>query len=90
MAWLSTPDSAKASLDGGKTATVVLRRLDGGMNNRPVTMNNMDYFGYPRNTGFLLMPSEIEAYRVGHRAFEYHGTNGLVTTVEISSKDTGE
>jgi hypothetical protein len=87
MDWFFTPDSAKASLDGGKTAEIVLRRLDGGMNDKPVTMNNMDYFGYPRNSGFLLMPNEVEAYRVGERAFEYHGTNGLVTTVEISSED---
>jgi hypothetical protein len=88
MDWSFTADSAEASLNGGKTAVVVLRRMDGGMNTQPVTMNNMDYFGYPRNTGFLLMPDEIEAYRVGDKAFEYKGTNGLVTTVEISSKDT--
>jgi hypothetical protein len=87
MDWSFTADSAKASLDAGKTAEVVLRRLDGGMNNRPVTMNNMDYFGYPRNNGFLLMPGDIEAYRVGQHAFEYKGTNGLVTTVEIASTD---
>ncbi len=87
MDWSLTSDSAKASLDGGKTAEVLLRRLDGGMNDRPVTMNNMDYFGYPRNSGFLLMPDDVESYRLGDKAFEYHGTNGLVTTVEISSHD---
>jgi hypothetical protein len=87
MDWAFTKDSARATLDGGKTAEVVLRRLDGGMNDQPVTMNNMDYFGYPRNSGFLLMPNEVEAYRIGDKAFAYHGTNGLVTTVEISSKD---
>ncbi len=52
-----------------------------------VPMNKMDYFGYPRNSGFLLMPNDVEAYRVGNKAFEYHGTNGLVTTVEITSHD---
>lgn len=87
MSWLFTEDSAKASLDGGKTAEVVLRRLDGGMNTKPVTMNNMDYFGYPRNSGFLLMPNEIEAYRDGDKPFEYKGTNGLVTTVDMTSND---
>ena len=87
MNWSFTSDSAKASLDGGKTAEVVLRRLDGGMNDKPVTMNNMDYFGYPRNSGFLLMPNEIEAYRVGDKPFEYKGTNGLVTTVDMTSDD---
>lgn len=88
MTWSFSSDSARASLDRGRTAEVILRRLDGGMNERPVTLNNMDYFGYPRNTGFLLMPNEVEAYRAGDKAFEYRGTNGLVTTVEISSKDT--
>lgn len=87
MTWSFSSDSAKASLDRGRTAEVILRRLDGGMNERPVTLNNMDYFGYPHNTGFLLMPNEVEAYRAGDKAFEYRGTNGLVTTVEISSKD---
>jgi len=87
MQWSFTNDSARASLDNGKTAEVVLRRLDGGMNDKPVTMNNMDYFGYPRNSGFLLMPNEVEAYRVGEKAFEYKGTNGLVTTVEFASSD---
>jgi len=87
MTWSFTPDIARALLDGGKVAEIVLRRLDGGMNDRPVTMKNMDYFGYPRNTGFLLMPNEIEAYRAGDKPFEYRGTNGLVTTVEISSQD---
>lgn len=87
MTWSFSNDSAKASLDNGKTAEVVLRRLDGGMNDEPVTMNNMDYFGYPRNSGFLLMPNEVEAYKVGERAFEYKGTNGLVTTVDFASSD---
>lgn len=87
MDWAFNSDSARATLDGGKTAEVVLRRMDGGMNDKPVTMNNMDYFGYPRNSGFLLMPNEVEAYRSGDKAFEYHGTNGLVTTVEMTSAD---
>ena len=87
MNWSFTPDTAKATLDNGKTAEVILQRLDGGMNNNPVTMNNMDYFGYPRNSGFLLMPNEVEAYRVGDKAFEYKGTNGLVTTVDMNSGD---
>ena len=86
MSWSTTSDRAEASLDGGKTAEVVLRRLK-GMNDGPVTLNNLKYFGYPRNDGFLLMPNEVEAYRVGGKAFEFMGSNGFMTTVEITSKD---
>lgn len=84
--WATTPDGAEASLDGGKTAEVVLRRLK-GMNDGPVTLHNLKYFGYPRNNGLVLMPNEVEAYRVGERAFEFRGSHGLLTTVEITSKD---
>ena len=86
MNWSISSDRAEASLGGGKTAEVVLSRLK-GMNDGPVTLNNLKYFGYPRNDGFLLMPNEVEAYRVGEKAFEFRGSNGFLTTVEITSKD---
>ncbi|MGE5243304.1 MAG: DUF1326 domain-containing protein [Betaproteobacteria bacterium] len=89
MKWAADSRHAQASLDGGKTAELVLDRLE-GMNGGPVTMNNMDYFGYPRNDGFVLMPTKVEAYRAGKKSFEFRGTNGLLTTVEISSKDVGK
>lgn len=50
---------------------------------------NMDYFGYPRNNGFMLMPGDILAYRQGPHPFEYmgKGTNGLHTTLEMNAAD---
>jgi hypothetical protein len=33
------------------------------------------------------MPNEVEAYRVGPRAFEFKGTNGFMITYDINSKD---
>ncbi|MBI4364567.1 MAG: hypothetical protein HY568_03985, partial [Candidatus Latescibacteria bacterium] len=45
------------------------------------------YWGAPRNDGFVLMPNEVEAYRVGDKPFEFKGTNGFMITVDITSKD---
>jgi hypothetical protein len=33
------------------------------------------------------MPNEVEAYRVGDKAFEYKGTNGFMITIDIASGD---
>jgi hypothetical protein len=33
------------------------------------------------------MPNEVEAYRVGPKAFEFKGTNGFMITYDITSKD---
>jgi hypothetical protein len=84
--WMATTDRAEARLNGGKAAIVVLRR-NPGMTNDPVVIKNLRYFGAPRNAGFILMPNEIEAYRVGQNAFEYKGTNGFMITYDITSKD---
>jgi hypothetical protein len=35
------------------------------------------YVAAPRNDGCVLMPNEVEAYRVGPNAFEFKGTNGF-------------
>ncbi len=40
-----------------------------------------------RNSGFILMPNEVEAYRVGDKAFEFKGTNGFMITVDINARD---
>lgn len=84
--WTATNDRAEARLNAGKAAVVVLRR-NPGMTNEPVVIRNLRYFGAPRNTGFVLMPNEVEAYRVGKNAFEYKGTNGFMITYDITSKD---
>jgi hypothetical protein len=84
--WTATNDRAVARLNAGKAAEVVLRR-NPGMTTDPVVIRNLRYFGAPRNTGFILMPNEVEAYRVGPKPFEYKGTNGFMITYDINSKD---
>jgi hypothetical protein len=84
--WYFDKDGAHALLDGGKTAEVRLRRFP-GMTDGPVVMHNLRYWGAPRNDGFIMMPNEIEAYRVGPNAFEFKGTNGFMITVDLSSRD---
>jgi hypothetical protein len=34
-----------------------------------------------------MMPNEVEAYRIGDKAFEYKGTNGFMITLDINDKD---
>jgi len=90
MAWTAESGSAHASLGGGKIAEVVLRHPAGSaMADGPVVIKNLKYFGVPRNEGFIMMPNEVEAYRIGDKAFEYKGTNGFMITIDIASKDIG-
>jgi hypothetical protein len=84
--WEFTKDAAYATLDGGKTAEVRLKRFPGNTN-EPVVIHNLKYWGAPRNDGFVLMPNEIEAYRVGDKAFEFKGTNGFMITIDMNSND---
>lgn len=87
MEWSYTKDTAIAKLDGGKTAEVALRRHPGNTD-QPVVIHNLRYWGVPRNDGFVLMPNEVEAYRVGPKAYEYRKTNGFMITIDITSGDT--
>jgi len=84
--WKATKDRAEARLDGGKAGEVVLKRTQ-GMTDEPVVIKNLKYWGAPRNDGFVLMPNEVEAYRVGDKAFEFKGTNGFMITFDIAAKD---
>ena len=84
--WKAAKDRAEAKLGKGKLAEVVLRKAQ-GMSDEPIVIKNLKYWGAPRNDGFLLMPSEIEAYRVGDKAFEFKGSNGFMITFDITSKD---
>ena len=86
--WEFTKDHAVATLDGGKTAEVRLRRQDGNANSaEPPVIKNLKYWGAPRNDGFVLMPNEVQAYRVGPKAYESKGTNGFMLTLDLTSKD---
>jgi hypothetical protein len=84
--WQFDADGAHALLDGGKTAEVKLRRFP-GMTDKPVVINNLRYWGAPRNDGFIMMPNDVQAYRVGPNAFEFKGSNGFMITVDLNSKD---
>ncbi len=86
LEWQVTQDGVEARLDGGKVAEIVLRHL-GGLADEPVVIKNLAWGGEPRNDGFTLMSSEVEAYRVGEKAFEYKGTNGFMVTVDMTSED---
>lgn len=86
--WQFDKDHAIATLDGGKTAEVRLRRQEGNANRpEPPVIMNLRYWGAPRNDGFVLMPNEVQAYRVGPKAYESKGTNGFMVTFDLSSKD---
>jgi len=84
--WEFNKDTAHATLDGGKTAEVKLKRQPGNTSD-PVVIHNLKYWGAPRNDGFVLMPNEIEAYHIGDKAFEFKGTNGFMITIDMNSND---
>jgi hypothetical protein len=85
--WEYNDQSAHATMDGGKTAEVKLVRTSAANGPGPVVLKNVHYWGAPRNDGFIMMPNDVEAYRVGPKAFEYKGTNGFLITVDIASQD---
>jgi len=84
--WTATKDQATAKLDNGNAGVVILNRFQ-GQTAEPVVIHNLKYFGAPRNDGFVLMPNEVETYKLGDKAFEYKGTNGFMITFDISAKD---
>ena len=84
--WEKSDDGARASLDGGKVAEVVLKPSE-GMNGEPVVLQNVKYMVVPRNDGLTIMPNEIEAYRAGDKPFAFKGTTGFTTTLDMTSKD---
>jgi hypothetical protein len=86
MEWRATRERAEARLDGGKTAEVVLRKAQGATDDA-IVIKNLKYDAAPRNDGFILMPNEVEAYRVGDKAFEFKGTTGFMVTIDMTSKD---
>jgi hypothetical protein len=86
MDWKAGDDRSVATLDGGKTAEVVLVKKQQVAGKAPV-IHNLPYWGAARNEGFVLMPNEVEAYRAGDKPFEFKGTNGFMITLDMTSKD---
>ncbi len=87
MTWQASTTSARAALDGGKTAEVVLKHpvAAAADDAQPVVIKNLQYWGATSNDGFVLMPNEVVAYRNGDKAFEYKGTNGFMITFDVDS-----
>jgi len=85
--WKATKEGAEARLDGGKAGEIVLTHNSTAMSSNPTVISNLKYFGAARNDGFVLMPSQVEAYRVGPKPFEFKGTNGFMITIDMNSKD---
>ncbi len=86
VVWNHGDDGAHATLGGGKIAEIVLTR-GAPEGSEPVTIANLTYIGAPRNDGFVVMPNEIESYKVGDKAFEFKGTTGFMTTIDVASAD---
>src|ERR1700745_2053023 len=84
--WTFDKDQAHATLNGGKTAEVKLKRFQ-GMTDEPAVLNNVKYWATPRNDGFVMMPNELETYKEGPKAFEFKGTTGFMLTFDMTSKD---
>jgi len=86
MEWHYTTEQAVARLDGGKAGEVMLKKGTNHLNpHEPLIIKNLRYFGVPRNDGFIMMPNEVEAYRLGDKAFEFKGTNGFMITVDTDA-----
>jgi hypothetical protein len=83
--WTAGRDAAVARLAGGEAGEIRLRRPPTALTEEPVVLTNLRYWGAPRNDGFVLMPNEVEAYRVGADAFEYRNGNGFMITIDIES-----
>jgi hypothetical protein len=84
--WEFNKNEAHATIDGGKTAEVKLRRFQGNTDD-PVVIHNLKYWGTPRNDGFVMMPNDVETYKTGPKAFEHKGTNGFMITIDMASTD---
>jgi hypothetical protein len=83
--WTPGRQVAWATLDGGDTAEIRLKRFQ-GVTNDPVVIENLRYFGATRTEDFTLMPNVVEALRKGDKPFETRGTCGFTATVDIDSK----
>ena len=86
MEWRATRNRAEARLGGGKIAELLLNKAE-GMTDEPIIIKNLKYDGASRNDGYILMPSQVEAYRVGNKAFVFKGSSGFMITIEMTSKD---
>jgi hypothetical protein len=85
--WELGAEQAFALLDGGRTAEIRLKRFPSIGGDEPVRLQNLRYWGAPRNDGFVIMQATLEAYRTGYRPFEYRDSTGFTTSIDLTSKD---
>ena len=74
--WTFDKDQAHATLNGGKTAEIKLKRFQ-GMTDEPAVLKNVKYWGTPRNDGFVMMPNELETYKEGPKRLRIQGNERL-------------
>ena len=84
--WGVEGDRSEAKLAGGEKAHIILNKHP-GLDGETGVLQNIAYFGAPRNSGFEMRPNEIETWKVGDKAFEHRGTTGFMVTVDMSSED---
>jgi hypothetical protein len=84
--WAANEERAEASLAGKENGHIILNKWQ-GIDGKTGVLTNIAYMGAPRNTGFKMMPNEIETWKVGDKAFEFRGTTGFMITIDISSED---
>jgi len=65
----------------------MLRNKWQGMGEEIGMLNNIAYFGGPRNTGLKMMPNEIETWKVGDKAFKFKGSTGFMITADMKADD---
>jgi len=86
IAWTATKDEAHATLDGGKSAEVELKKGGFGEAGQIPVIKGLQYWGADHNDGFVLMPNSVEAWRMGDKQFEFKGNNGIMMTLDIAAK----
>jgi hypothetical protein len=84
--WGMDGDRSEAKLAGGENAHIILNKHP-GLGGETGVLQNIGYFGAPRNSGFEMRPNEIQTWKVGDKAFEHSGTTGFMVTVDMSSDD---
>ena len=84
--WTATEERAEAKLAGGEKAHTILKKWP-GLEGKDSVLENVAYFAAPRNSGFKMMPNEIETWKVGDKAFEFKGSTGFMITIDMKSSD---
>jgi hypothetical protein len=68
MDWSYTKDKPRPRSTAARPPKLVLNRGDyGNVSRAAVVINNLKYWGVPRNDGFVLMKNDVEAYRAATR-----------------------